>query len=206
MDIQEATKLIARHYDGAKGVWAYEAFEYVNHKFFDNKLPWPLIRWAITPHGGCLGLTRTGEDSPPIITLHPSLLGGTQKENPWGVDPALLGVTYAFDVLLHESIHVSVRYLLGGATGPTSHNNPQWLGEVNRIAPLIGLEPKAGVSKARRVTVTDGDGKPASKVIRGVEADCYPFKTVATFPGGVRTHLNQADYYLSKSLPFPSSL
>lgn len=204
MDIVEATKLIARHYDGKKGLWAYEAFEYINERFYDNRLPWPLIRWAITPHGGCLGLTHSGDA--PIIVLHPSLLAGSEKPNPWGVDPALLGVTYAFDVLLHETIHVSVRYLLGGATGPTSHNNPQWLSEVNRIAPMIGLEAKAGISKARRVVVTGDDGKSTSKVIRGVDDDCWPFKAVATFPGGVRYHLNQTDYYLNKTLPFKSVL
>lgn len=198
MDIKSACKLLASHYHGEPGRWAYDTFEEINRAYFDNTLPWPLIQWAITPHGGCLGLTRRIGARPPVITLHPSLLGVSEKRRPWGIDAKYLGYKYAWDVLLHESIHISVRYLLGGADGPTSHNNPQWVAEVNRIAPLIGLEPRAGSSKSRRVIIegqTTKTGRPATRVVRAVEGDCYPFKAVATFPYGIRAHLNQMDYY-----------
>lgn len=69
---------------------------------------------------------------------------------------------------------------------------------MNRIAPLIGLEPRAEKSKSRRVIIegqTTKNGRPATKVIRAVEGDCYPFKAVSTFPYGIRAHLNQMDYY-----------
>jgi hypothetical protein len=189
LDVTEACRLIARTYYGKQGQWAYESFEHINAVFFDGALPWPLIQWAITPHGGCLGLTQPGEA--PVITLHPSLLGGTEKRNPWGVDAALLGVRLAYDVLLHECMHVSVSYLLGGAQGPTSHNNPQWIGEVNRLAPLLGLAVTAAPSKTKRLA--DETGKK-TKVVRSTEGN-VPFAAVATFPYGVRKALGQADFY-----------
>lgn len=42
------------------------------------------------------------------------------------VHPAWLGWRYALDTLLHECMHVSVAYRLGGSTGPTSHNCDAW--------------------------------------------------------------------------------
>ncbi len=205
-DVDAACRLIARHYGGARGTWAYEAFDHINATLFDGELPTPLIMWALTPHGGCLGYTQPG--AAPIITLHPSLLGGTQKPNPWKIDPALLGVAYAYDVLIHECIHVSVHYRLGGADCPTSHNNPQWIGEVNRIAPLLGLTITAERSKAKRVPIAGEStktGKPATKVVRTSEGT-IPFAAVATFPHAVRVLLGQTAWYEQNALPFPHAL
>jgi hypothetical protein len=190
-DVIAACKLIASTYYGERGLWAYEAFERINATYFANGLPWPFIQWAITPHGGCLG--QTSRRSAPVITLHPSLLGGTQKPNPWGIDPALLGVYFAYDILLHECIHVSVGYVLGGATGPTSHNNPQWISEVNRLAPMIGLPVTAAASKTKRIA--DETGKK-SRVVRTTDSS-VPFAAVATFPYGVRKHLDELNVYLN---------
>jgi len=120
MDFTQAAKLIARECYGGLGVFAYQAFEYINATFFDDRLPWPLILWQITAHGKCLGFTKSRPEKSPVIALHPSLLGGTEKENPWNIDPELLGQCCAYETLLHECIHVSVNYLLGGSTGPTS--------------------------------------------------------------------------------------
>jgi hypothetical protein len=89
---------IAEHFHGAKGRWAYEAFDFINSAYFGGKLPMPLIQWAITPHGGCQGLIKSSLRDP-VITLDPSLLGGTEKREPWGVPDSLLGACYAFDVL-----------------------------------------------------------------------------------------------------------
>jgi hypothetical protein len=209
-NLEEATRLTERHFFGAKGVFARQAFDYINATFFDGRLPWTLILWAITPHGGCLGSTRSREHSnePPIVTLHPSLLGGSESANPWGVSSDLLGVCYAFDVLLHECIHVSVHYLLGGAQGPTSHNNPQWIAEVNRIAPLLGLKVQAERSKVKRIPV-EGEptkhGKQPTTVKRVSEGN-IPFKAVSTFPHGVRWYLGCMDFYEHNVLPFALDL
>ncbi len=205
-EVRSACRLIAQLYQGDSGLWAYEAFDYINATFFDHQLPQPLIQWAITPHGGCLGYTTPGHA--PVITLHPSLLRPHKKERPWGIDPALLGPRYAFDTLIHESIHVSVEYVLGGATGPTSHNNPQWISEVNRLAPLLGLNIQAGQSVLKRVpiegkvTVT---GKPQTRVQRGTTGN-VPYTAVSRFPLGVREHLAQTDYYRQGGSPFPTSI
>ena len=198
-DIREACKLIAKHYDGRRGQFAYEAFEYINAAYFNNDLPWPLIVWAITPHGGCLGNTMSRTDAPPIITMHPSTLGGTEKRNPWGVDPALLGTTYAFDVIIHECLHVSQHYILDGQRGPTSHNCLNWVSEVNRIAPLLGLEGvEAGTTKAKRLPI-EGEftktGKPATKV-KKVTAGNMLHIEIATFPYSVR----DPDFYRANEL------
>jgi hypothetical protein len=207
-ELAAALRLVARHYDGPRGLWAYDLFDAVNAAYFGGELPQPQIRWAITPHGGCLGLTHWG-DTPPVITLHPSLLGGTEKPNPWGVDPAWLGESYAFDVLLHEAIHVSQHYRLGGGIGPTSHNNTAWIAEVNRLAPLLGFAGvTAGRSTSRRVPAegeTTRTGKPATRVVRASLGN-LPHAAVARFPYGVRRHLGTADaHYRANTVPVTSN-
>jgi len=120
---------VTRHYYDIRGQLAYQLFELINASYFDNELPWPLILWALTAHGHCLAYTQA-RDRPPIVVLHPSILGGTEKENPWGVPAAWLNVRYAFDVLLHELMHVSVECRSG-------------VGRVGARAPIIttsGLE------------------------------------------------------------------
>jgi hypothetical protein len=92
-----------------------------------------------------------------VITLHPSLLGGTEKSDPWGIAPSFLGPRYAYDVLVHECIHLAIGQLRGGRRGPTSHNCDNWIAEVNRLAPLLGFhDVRAGRSK----TVRPGKEKP----------------------------------------------
>jgi hypothetical protein len=177
---------IAARYNGREGgVWAYDAFDDINAKYFGGELPTPKIQWALTAHGRCLGLTRMDIEAP-IITLHPSILGGTEKANPWRRDPAWLGPAYAFDVLLHEMIHISVNYIVGTGQGTTSHNCEGWIGEVNRIAPLLGLDGiEAGKSTTARV-----DGK-----VKRITTGNIPFSAVSMFPYELREHLGTADQY-----------
>jgi hypothetical protein len=186
--LQDATRLIAETYHGACGTWAYDTFDEINRSYFQNALPWPLITWALTAHGHCLGLTQS--DLVPVITLHPSLLGGTEQKNPWGVPAGWLGYRYARDVLLHECIHVSVAYLLGGRMGPTSHNCSNWIAEVNRLAPLLKLPVTAARSKS--VRVRDGNGMSH---VKRQSASTVPFKAITTFPYGVRRELGTARAY-----------
>jgi hypothetical protein len=204
--LAEALKLVAKHFMRDRGRFAYEAFEFINAKYFGNALPYPLIVWALTAHGGCLGLTYVHSGEQPVILLHPSTLQGTEKSDPWGIDPRMLGWCFAFDVLVHECIHVHIGWREGGWTNfRSSHNNPLWVAHVNRLAPLLGLPAiRAAMTKVRRVAV-EGKlgprGKPPTKVQRGTDGD-IPFGAVKTFPRGVRVHLGLTDFYLKQELPF----
>jgi hypothetical protein len=207
--IAQACQLVAEHYQGARGVFAYQAFEYVNATSFANALPWPLILWTLTPHSACLGLTRA-TDGPPVIQLHPAVLGGSERTTPWGMNPDHLGPAFAFDVLLHECIHLAVQTLRGGGEGPTSHNNPAWVAEVNRLAPLQGFPDFiAGGSTVQRVREpgTTGPGKVQRQSGATLAGEPVPYATtVARFPYGLRVHLGQTDWYTETRLPFPHAL
>lgn len=204
--IESACRLISRAADGAWGVWAYEAFDYINATFFSAELPTPFLLWTVTEWGGCLGSTQPS--TPTVIRLHPGLRGfqgDPDKKTVWGYPRALLGLPFAYDTVLHECIHMSVAQRLGGARGPTSHNNPQWIAEVNRIAPMLGLNISAGRSKLMRVPIQGQftkTGKAATRVVRGTEGD-IPFDAVARFPRAVRIYFGAIDWYLDKRLPFP---
>jgi hypothetical protein len=54
-----------------------------------------------------------------------------------------------------EPFHVHVFAQGGYGRGPTSHNNPLWVAEVNRIAPRLGFAVTAGRSTTKRVPVGD---------------------------------------------------
>lgn len=199
--IREACLTVTRHYYDQRGQLAYQLFELINASYFDNELPWPLIVWALTAHGHCLGYTQTRAESP-IVVLHPSIMGGTEKDDPWGVEPGWLNIRYAFDVLLHELIHVSVECRLGGwyGTGESSHNNDVWVAEVNRLAPMIGLSGvKAGKSFLKRQKI---EGGTKNRVVRTTDGNVPFDPAVCKFPSGLRMHLEQADsYYRHGALP-----
>src|SRR4051812_33941320 len=111
--IREACLLVASHFHGEPGVWAYHAYDSINDRFFGGRLPWPYITWGLTPHGACLGYSTIRHDAP-VIVLHPSIMGALlghavlEGENgPWGFPPDWLGRRMAFDLILHEMMHVS---------------------------------------------------------------------------------------------------
>ena len=210
-EIEAACKLLANHYYGERGEFAYQAFDHINATFFSGDLPTPNIQWLLTSFGHCLGFTSPTVKTrvPPLVALHPSILGGGLSDDPWGIAQKYLGACYAYEVLLHECIHVSVHYLLGGNTGESSHNSPQWISEVNRIAPMIGLDGiNAAMSKPKRVAAESGftkTGKPATTVKRVCDGN-VPFKAVSTFPHGVRQFLNDLSIYEQNALPFVCSV
>jgi hypothetical protein len=147
-----------------------------------------------------VAFTRIRPETPPIILLHPSLLHGTEKDDPWGLSPAWLGVLYALDVLLHECMHVAVHYVRGPWQGGTSsHNNPLWVAEVNRLAPLLGFPGEvAAMSKPRRIK---------GRLVRDCEGATMPFQAVSTFPTGLRQLRGTAEaYYTARRLPIPVEL
>jgi hypothetical protein len=196
MDLREATVLVAEHYHGPRGLLGYALFEAVNAHLFDGALPWPWVTWALTPHGGCVGYTTGGRQ--PTITLHPSVLGGTERERPWGKHPAWLGTLFALDVMIHECMHVAVAYLRGGHQGESSHNNATWMAEVNRLAPLLGFaDVHAALSRPTRT------GKTVQRQTTGN----VPLPVAAGFPYLLREARGvAAAYYGGKVPPFPVQL
>jgi hypothetical protein len=207
--IQDACRIVAGHYYRERGLWVYRAWAWINETLFFNELPLPLITLGLTSHGACLAWTMSSKERPPIILLHPSLWAGTESDDPWSFPPDLLGPRFALDSEIHEAIHVSVNYRLGGPgfaapadgagkrkifRGDSSHNNPQWIAEVNRIAPLLGL---ADVHAAMSVPKRKG-----KKIVRVCEGN-IPFDVAATFPRALRFHWKRLDYYRDRSpLPF----
>jgi hypothetical protein len=203
-DIQKACRLVAETYYGSQGIWLCNAFEAINRAYFANELPYPHLTIEITAHARCIAWCELSE-RPPRIAIHPTLFGFREKENPWGYPTEWLGPPLAFDSLLHECLHVSVHYRLGGAHGPTSHNNSQWVTEVNRLAPLLGFQDiKAARQVATRVAVDrelTQQGKAKTKVVKVCDGN-VPFRAVATFPRGLREHLGTAaEYYTAGKLP-----
>jgi hypothetical protein len=175
-EIHSAYRLVADHLyrHGNLGKFAYAAFDFINATYFGGSLPETLILWDLTDYGHCLGWCRSSNDGPPIIKLHPNLVMGSSdphQEERWHVPLELLGRCYAFDVLLHECIHACINYNLGGwerLDGPqrnkwTSHNNPLWVAECNRIAKLLGYPSTYTMKKYRRV---GGEGSYVDKAGR----------------------------------------
>jgi hypothetical protein len=203
---RESCLVVAAHCHGEKGVWAYETFSFINDTYFAGRLPWPHIIWGLTPHGGCVAWSSTARDRsrPPIINLHPSLLGGTEKSDPWGIIPEHLGPAFVFDTLLHECIHIHIDYNLGGHEGATSHNCPRWVRQVNRLAPLLGFKgARAGISKTIRVPDPSAPrtvrGKIATRVVRGTAGN-IPFKVAAGFPQSYRRHFGTYHTHYSQNV------
>jgi hypothetical protein len=206
--VRAAYHLIANHVYGRNGDFAYRAFEHINASYFAGRLPEPLIVWDLTSWGGCLGWTRSSEQGPPVIKLHPSLISpatdrrGNRPREVWRIPQELLGHCYAYHVLLHECLHAGVNYLLGGIESHpdrksywTSHNNPLWVAEVNRVARLTGLDLTFQMKSYRRIDAEPSkDGRKRRKLVYttdGPDFERFPHDT----PGA-------REFYLRGQLPF----
>jgi hypothetical protein len=205
---RESCLIVAEQVYGRKGVWAYDAFIFINELYFDGRLPWSHILWGLTAHGRCIAWASTARDKsrPPIMTLHPSLLGGIEKEEPWDIPADWLGPSLVFDTLLHECIHVHIDYNLGGHDGRNSHDCKRWMRQVNRIAPLLGFRD-VHFGTTRTIRVPDYSiprtvrGKVATRVVRRSTGN-VPHSVAAGFPQSLRSFLGQASgYYGKKTLP-----
>jgi len=144
-------------YSSDLGTWLYDTWANHNQACFDGRLTPCGIVWGITAHGGSLGHYSWALN---VITLHTNLIMHREKLDPWGIG-GKLGERYASDVLLHEMIHQSNNQYypdemarVSADHNLTSHNNEFWVSEINRIAPLLGLDIKASLIKRKRV-----DGK-----------------------------------------------
>ena len=213
IDIAVAYRLAADHLYGKDGTFLYLAFDHINATYFDGVLPEALILWDITEWGRCLGWCRSPHDGPPIIKIHPSTVhprtfdciktsDGWLSIGPWRIPSAEIGYCYAYDVLLHECIHASVEYLRGGwmnslgvTSNWTSHNNPVWVGECNRIGRLLGYHDIGiQMSKSKRVPNPDPNG--SKTVVRRVnEGTSKP----EHFPHNLDT---RACFHRKNQLPF----
>jgi len=212
--INDSLRQLARDCYRRWGEFAYAAFDRINKEYFESALPTPLILWEITPWGHCIAQNRTPTKNPTgpvVVLLHPGLLGGRlnpittpKEEGPWGLPRWAHGWPFAYDTLLHECIHININVHLGGHKGDESHNCPQWIDEVNRLAPMLGLQGvEAGRSKTRRVPI-EGEytktGKPATRVVRRSDGTLTR-KEVASFPNSVRM-IQQPEFYTQPAGPF----
>jgi hypothetical protein len=200
--MRRAVRLIGQTYYGDNGLWLCHAFDAINRKLFGGTLPQPLLTIEMTRWSRCLGWCWLKEGRPPHVVIHPTLFGVGESNNepPWGLPQRWMGRRFAFDVLLHECVHISVRYRLGGHDGASSHNNSKWIAEVNRLCPLIGLRGiEAGRQVAKRVR-KKGEKK---SVVKKVDVGNVPFNAVAWFPFGLRIFKGSAErFYRHGRLPF----
>lgn len=154
------------------GEWAYETWLSHNYAYFDGELETCGIIWGLTPHGKCMGRFSG------VITLHSSLI--ESHGNPWGAR-AWLGEQWASDVLLHEMVHQAIHQRTGGngavLKSDSSHSNPHWAAEVDRISPLIGLDVRAMAIRQRRINRT---------LTRTPDAGYMTLKQLSEWPHSVR--------------------
>ena len=204
-DLLLTVRAVAEYYYGAVGTFVYDAYEFINARYYGGDLPVPMIQVGITPFGHCLGLTKS-RDGQPKIGLHPSAI------SPRSTDPLIfgysadsLGIRFAYDVLLHELVHVAANYLYGVTDGDSSHNNSTWIAEINRLSPLIGLDGvQAEMTKVKRVSIPGETktGKPATKPAK-VNAGNTPLDYISRWPHPLFIQ-RDPDYYRRQpdSLPF----
>ena len=199
--VRRAVRTIAETYYGDNGLWLCRAFDAINSKLFGGTLPQPLITIEMTRWSCCLGWCQLAENRPPHVIIHPTLfgVGKSNSKPPWGFPSHWMGRRLAFDALLHECVHISVHYRLGGYDGPSSHNNEQWIAEVNRLCPLVGLR---GIEAGRQIAKRVRQKGKKSTTVKKVDEGNVPFHAAAWFPFGTRIHRRSADrFYRRGRLP-----
>jgi hypothetical protein len=174
-------------YHRERGRFAYAAVAWAAAHVYDDALPVPLIQWALTPWGHCIGLTEACPDTVPVITLHPMIwTGGRQRQVPGGP-------RYTLDVIVHELLHLQVGYVRGaGGCGESSHDNPVWAEEVMRLSPRIGLGP-VQTAPTRRVHVN-------GRMLRRTPDGCLSMDELSRWPSSLRP----TGYWCLHGAPSPS--
>lgn len=165
-ELAQACREVVTHFEGDVGVTLFEYYDVINRQFFNGVLPQAFIITGITPYGRCDGLTKYYSKQP-IILVHPILK--TEQSR--------------FYLLLHESIHVYVRYCLK-YTGKKSHDSEEWLGTVNRIAWMLGYQDvNLAAKKVKRLPKTEG-----GKTVRVTQEDALPYECSFRFPDALAKH------------------
>lgn len=201
-------RAVSRHYYGPLGTFAYDAYDHVNRSYYGGDLPVPMIQIGVTGYGACLGNTRTNDNAQPIIRLHPStIVPATARKNEkirpslFGYPRSALGLMFAYEVLLHELVHVAVDYLVGRGRGDSSHNCEGWCSEVNRISPQIGIsDATAMLTTVKRIPVEGSftkTGKPETKTAK-VTGGNLNLGTISRWPHAMR----EDEYYTKEDPPF----
>ena len=135
-----------------RGQWSYDAWQAINSRFWDDSLNVGPILWGLT--AGCnFGSYNPNNNA---ITLHEALPGRDfakqgevdwvmanrdQALASWGLQPDAFGIGTALGTLLHETMH-QAHIQQGIRYGDEPHHNEVWIAECDRVASLIGLEPR----------------------------------------------------------------
>jgi len=185
---------LCAEYHGVKGDFAYAAYSWLNETVFDGRIPTTLIQWALTPYGGCIGLTSAHVERPPVVTLHPAIWQPHGHGKGWSqCIPA--GPRYTLDVVLHELIHVEVSYLMGGHGGKSSHDCVEWCESIMRAASrLKGTILELPPFKAAPTMRVRENGKQC----RRTPAGCISMKDCSMWPHSLR----MPPYYGSRYVPW----
>ncbi|MBW1841526.1 MAG: hypothetical protein JRI75_06995 [Deltaproteobacteria bacterium] len=166
---------------GEIGAWVFDEWEKLNETLFDGKIIAGPIVWGKTPEDRSIGYYLSEEN---LIHLHTTLVRPLYPKPMAKWDISNLNKKFAGDVLLHEMIHQMI-HQTGGWEGATTHNNKRFVGEINRIAELIGLGVEARVIKQKEV-----DGR----LKWHVEPGCMTYKEMSEFPYSSRPN----DYYFKE--------
>jgi len=124
--VEELERLCGR-YHGTKGIFSYRAFAWCDQQVFGG-LPIPLLQWALTAYGGCLGQAqiRPAHDVP-VITMHPAVWirnGNSVDDGRGWAETIIPGPRQTLDLLLHELVHVEVSYRGAGGRGTAATTTP----------------------------------------------------------------------------------
>lgn len=164
---------------GNFGAWVFDEWKKLNDTFFNGENIVGEIIWGSTPQDRSLGYYSPDKNR---IVLHKTLMRPVYPKIYLNWEPRHLNKRKVSDVLLHEMIHQRV-HQTGGWIGETSHNNEQFVNEVNRIAKLLGIYIKAKVIQWETI---HGKTTPC------VEPGCLNLKELSNFPYSSR---NQNYYY-----------
>jgi hypothetical protein len=183
-------------YHAEKGAFAYRAYEWLNDIVFDGRLPVPLMQWALTAYGHCLGQTMPKPEQQPVITLHPAIWRRSWTNDAHGWAASITpGPRYTLDVVLHELIHVEVEYLLAGHHGKSSHDNPEWCGAIERASKRLAgtmLElPRFKAQPTKRI-------RQNRRQLRRTPEGCISMNDCCHWPESLR----ESSYYGAREVPW----
>jgi hypothetical protein len=160
----EATKTF-----GDFGEWIYDEWKRLNDALFYGENVAGTITWENLPQDSSLGYYYRTKN---LIALHNTLMRPVYPCPGLKRELRRSNTRMISDVLLHEMIHQRV-HQTGGWTGENSHNNEQFVNEVNRIANLLGLTIQAKVFQSKPFH---------GRTIPCVESECLSFKELSHFP------------------------